>query len=367
MTASMPRRIVWAAVWTLWPCLGAAAEEKPAPQRPPRPPKISGSGERGPAKIIFDTDMDSDCDDLGALAMLHALADAGEAEILAVITTTDDRWSPRCADAINTWYGRGDIPIGVLDPKRGAREGRSRYTRAVAEACPHDLRGYESAEEAVGLYRRVLAAQADQQVVLVTVGHLTSLGRLMKSAPDKHSRLTGMELVAKKIRLWSCMGGRNPKGREPNFYRPDPASSVYTVNRWPGEVAFCGSEIGGPVKTGARLRETPANNPVRIGYESYFRRPGRNRSSWDQIAVLYAVRGLSDYWDAETTGHCHVSADGSNEWRRSPDKRHAYLKTKMPVAKLTRVIEELMIRPPKRGGGRMAGGTAPGGSASTRH
>ena len=38
-----------------------------------------------PIRVILDTDMDSDCDDMGALAMLHALADSGEAQILAVM------------------------------------------------------------------------------------------------------------------------------------------------------------------------------------------------------------------------------------------------------------------------------------------
>jgi hypothetical protein len=31
-----------------------------------------------PVPIIFDTDMDSDCDDAGALALLHTLADRVE-------------------------------------------------------------------------------------------------------------------------------------------------------------------------------------------------------------------------------------------------------------------------------------------------
>jgi len=301
-----------------------------------------------PVNVIFDTDMDSDCDDLGALAVLHALADLGEARILAVITTTGDPWSPRCADAVNTYYGRPDIPIGVLDPKTGGRKRRSRYTRAVAEACPHDLRGYEAAEDAVALYRRTLAAQADRSVVIITVGHLTSLARLMKSGPDKHSRLGGIELIAKKVRLWSCMGGRYPKGKSPNFYRPDPASTAYVLPRWPTKAVFSGDRIGNAIKTGTRLRETPKTNPVRIGYERYFRGRKPSRPSWDQTSVLYAVRGLSQYWDAETTGHCHVFDDGSNEWRASPDKDHAYLKPKMPPERLTKIIEDLMVRPPGR-------------------
>lgn len=37
-----------------------------------------------PVKIIFDTDIGGDCDDAGALALLHRLCDMGEAELLAV-------------------------------------------------------------------------------------------------------------------------------------------------------------------------------------------------------------------------------------------------------------------------------------------
>src|SRR5690554_1957079 len=37
--------------------------------------------------IIFDTDMGPDYDDIGAIAMLHALADSGECEILATVAS----------------------------------------------------------------------------------------------------------------------------------------------------------------------------------------------------------------------------------------------------------------------------------------
>ena len=63
-----------------------------------------------PVKVIFDTDMAGDVDDVGALAILHAMADLGEAEILAVgISSRNEDVGP-VVDAINTWYGRPDIP-----------------------------------------------------------------------------------------------------------------------------------------------------------------------------------------------------------------------------------------------------------------
>ena len=42
----------------------------------------------GVPKVILDTDMLTDFDDVGALAALHALADAGECEILATVSCT---------------------------------------------------------------------------------------------------------------------------------------------------------------------------------------------------------------------------------------------------------------------------------------
>ncbi len=56
--------------------------------------------QRAGIPVILDTDMDSDVNDVGALAVLHALANNGEAEILGVIVTSDGMHTPLCADAI---------------------------------------------------------------------------------------------------------------------------------------------------------------------------------------------------------------------------------------------------------------------------
>jgi hypothetical protein len=51
-----------------------------------QPPKQSAAAVP-PVRIFFDTDMHTDCDDAGALAVLHALADRGECEILATVVS----------------------------------------------------------------------------------------------------------------------------------------------------------------------------------------------------------------------------------------------------------------------------------------
>jgi hypothetical protein len=74
----------------------------------------------------------------------------------------------------------------------------------------------------------------------------------------------------------------------------------------------------------------------------------KNRQSWDQTAVLCAVRGLdgglADFWDLRSNGFLHVNEDGSNVWRESPDKKHSYLVKKMPSEKIAAVVEGLMLK-----------------------
>jgi hypothetical protein len=111
---------------------------------------------------------------------------------------------------------------------------------------------------------------------------------------------------------------------------------------------FSGAEIGSAIKTGGKSMQQKAssNSPVRRAYELY--NNFRGRSSWDQTAVLYAVRGLNQYWSAHTEGYNHVFPDGSNEWRSSPDKNHNYLKPKTPPRKLADLIDNLMIQSPNQ-------------------
>ena len=65
-----------------------------------------------PVKVILDTDMLTDFDDVGALACLHAMADAGECEILATVSCTRGNASTAAIGVINGYYGRPNLPIG---------------------------------------------------------------------------------------------------------------------------------------------------------------------------------------------------------------------------------------------------------------
>src|SRR6185437_2250268 len=73
-----------------------------------------------PVRLIFDSDMGPDYDDVGAIALLHALADKGEVKILATMASTKYEGVAGVLNVFNTYFNRPDIPIGV--PKGYALE-----------------------------------------------------------------------------------------------------------------------------------------------------------------------------------------------------------------------------------------------------
>jgi len=324
---------------------------------------------REPVDVIFDTDMALDVDDVGALALLHALANRGECRILAVGVSESARaydglWAPPLADAINTYYGRPGIPVGVYRGPHQEMTEKGRYAEKTAKAFPHRLQSGAGAPAAFKLYRRVLAGRSDRSVVMISVGFLTNLEALLQSGPDELSPLDGVELVRRKVKHWSCMGGRFPSSGDGSEFNlaTYPEATAYVLGHWPTPVTFSGGELGEKVLTGVRLmrRYDPARNPVARAYREYT--GGKDRMSWDQTAALFAVRGLAHqgqtYFTAVTEGHNRfeltVGPPGAkpqpshNAWIAEPDSEQAYLVAAMPPAQLARVIEDLMMQEPAR-------------------
>lgn len=304
-----------------------------------------------PLRVIFDTDIDSDNDDVSAVAILHALADLGEVEILAMGVVSCCPNSPACLDALNTWHGRGEIPIGVYKGKGLTTQ--SRFARAVAERCPNDVGLAEKAPDVVDLYRRTLAGEPDGAVTLIAVGEMNNLVDLLNSAPDKRSALAGRELVRRKVGALYVMAPyfneRNEYQRSPNFTGA-PAAAVSFIRDWPTPIHFAEGNLGHRHFIGARLKETPASNPARIAFEAYFDGEAQDRHCADPTTVLYAVRGTR-YFGETGPGACEVRpADGFTRWDAKTDKGHYYNTQKTPVKELERVMNELMLRPPRQGG-----------------
>ena len=299
-----------------------------------------------PVKVILDTDMSGDCDDAGALGLLHALADLRECELLAVVTNRKDlaNASAAAADAINTYYGRPGIPIGTCKEKPTALQRTSPYTAALRDGFPNNTGPDDRAPDALDIYRRVLKAQADGSVTICSVGAFSNLATLWRREP---------ELVRTKVRRLVAMGGEFPRSKraETNIATHPEAARVVAA-QWPGEVIWHGFEVGQVLITGEKLKHTPASNPVRRAYELR-RHRGRpsiqgGQPSYDQAAALFAVRGASPKsWEVISGGRVSVDVEGLTTWRADPSGKHAYVRIAGDPKRLAAEIEALMIAPPK--------------------
>lgn len=308
----------------------------------------SPTGAKSPVPIIFDTDMGPDYDDVGAITLLHALADSGQARILATIASTKYPKVTQVIDVLNTYFGRPNLPIGVPKGAAVTDKDTQHWSDTLVAKYPHSVRSNNEVLDAVALYRQILAKQPDQSVTIVTVGFLTNLANLLQSKPDQYSNLSGRELVTRKVKQLVSMAGKFPSGREYNVFKDTPASKV-VFNTWPTPVLLSGFEIGEQIKTGLPLTKNKAirNSPVKDVFRICLpmaKEDNNGRMSWDQTAVLVAIKGPAPYYTVRS-GRMTVNNDGSNTWT-STGKGHQHLVVKMPVPQVQAKINQLMQHQP---------------------
>ena len=311
-----------------------------------------------PTPVIFDTDMGNDVDDALALAMIHALESRNEARLLAVAITKDNKWAAPFIDIVNTFYGRGDIPIGVV--RQGKTPEDNPMIQAPAERkkpdgaplYPHDLTDGAKALDAVDVLRRVLAAQDDTPVVIIQVGFSTNLAHLLDTSGDAHSPLPGKALIRQKVRLLSVMAG-NFAYEQPEFnvYK-DAAAAAKVFAEWPTPIVASGFEVGESILYPSRSIERDfsyvPNHPVAEAYRRYLAMP-YDRPTWDLTSVLYALRPDDGYFTLSPSGAITVSADSLTHFTPSSSGNHRYLKAdEIQKARALEAMIYLASQPPDK-------------------
>jgi pyrimidine-specific ribonucleoside hydrolase len=301
-----------------------------------------------PIAVIFDSDMGPDYDDVGAITLLHAFADSGRANILATIASTKYEGVAGVFNVLNTYFNRPDLPIGV--PKGAAVTQRDwqHWSDTLLARYPHQIKSNDDVPDAVELYRKILAAQPDKSVTIITVGFFTNLSNLLQSAPDQYSRLSGKELVQKKVKAVVSMAGKFPSGKEFNIEK-DASASKYVFENWPTQILCSGFEIGEKIKTGLplihndQIQNSPVKDVFRIAIPMA-KEDSAGRMSWDETAVLVAIHGYAPYYTIRK-GRVMVAADGSDSWKDG-NGPHAHLIPAVPVENVQAVINQLMQHQP---------------------
>jgi len=303
-----------------------------------------------PVAIIFDTDIGPDYDDVGAMAILHALADKGEAKILATISCNAFETTAPTLSVLNTYFNRPDIPIGITKTSLPNKACGQEWAQAIIHKYPHALASNEQAADAVKLYRKILAAQPDSSVTMVSVGFFTNLAHLLSSTADEYSSLNGKELIIKKVKKLVSMAARIDKdgigGYEFNVM-VDAQSSKKVFAEWPTTFILSGFEIGEKILTGIRLinNDSISNSPVKDAFHIALQKDNNlvGRNSWDETAVLVAVRGIDPYFSFRKINFS-IQDDGKDIV--IPGEKFIYLQFKESPEVIGRVIEDLMMHRP---------------------
>ena len=289
-------------------------------------------------RLIYDDDCSQDVDCVATLPIVHALADRGEIKILAMMADSADPFTAPVLKVFAKYGGHPKMLIGANQSDEPSTElcaknacnGSVWAEKLVARFDAGDTRArYPSC---VALYRKVLAKQPEHSVAIAVTGFATCLQQLIASPADKVSPLTGAELVKRKVKLLSVMGGRYPMGSEWNFQSDAPGFHGLFVE-WTRQhgyppVYLNGFENGEHILAGAPATADPMVNPTRYG----LRLAGTDqRPMWDMLSVLFAARGLSfgglDYFKVGAPGTVVVDAEtGGDTWSDDVDSGHYVLR-----------------------------------------
>lgn len=302
-----------------------------------------------PVNLIFDSDMGPDYDDVGAITIMHNYADKGKVKILATMASTNYEGVASVLNLFNTYFKRPNIPVGVPKGDAVGLRDFQHWTDTILARYPHKIKTNAEAQDAVVLYRKILAAQPDNSVTIVTIGFFTNISNLLNTRADEYSSLTGTELVKKKLKLLVSMAGKYPEGYEFNVMKDIPASNNVFAN-WPTQIIFSGFEIGMKIKAGLPLINDASikNDPVKDVFKMSVpmaKEDSAGRMSWDETAVLVAIKGY-DHWYSLYPGHIGtISADGKNTWDDNGNGQ-GYLVEKAPFTVVQDLINELIMHQP---------------------
>ncbi len=271
----------------------------------------SSNRSSGVPLIIYDTDMGPDIDDAPGLAMLHGYETDGKAELAAVTVSRQGFDGAQFSDALNTFYGRPDVPVGIYKGSTGANS--SQYTYLV-DSFPHDL---SEAPDGFKVQRQVLAdaEKSGRKVIMIQVGFSSNISELLNSRADEISDKSGLELVENNVSLLSIMAGA-PTSVEFNIKHNLPAAENLFA-KWPVDMVVSYWDTGGHVYYPySAIQKLPTDHIVRQAYE--VGGPGNspyagggwhepagdfyNMRSWDLTSVLHALEPERDYFGISSAG-----------------------------------------------------------------
>ncbi len=270
-----------------------------------------------PRAVILDTDIGPDCDDVGAIVTLIDYAKQYGFPIAGICNCTSNRAGTGTIDAVCRRCGIDTPPLGQWShPDFMDDPACHKYNDAVVERfSPAYREGTLAAEDEVTFYRRLLAAAADDGVMIISIGMFNDLAALLRSPADEWSPLTGVELVRRKVHCLVSMAAILPRGREFNVVSDYP-SAAYVFANWPTAIFLSDFHVGVSIHTGYAHITDPAAieaNPLALAYHLYTKDwthiPVGDNASYDLTAVQFAVLGEGELYGLGEPGRLDFYAE----------------------------------------------------------
>ena len=253
-------------------------------------------------KIILGTDWWTDCDDAVALRLICRAIKDETIQLLGIGVNGCMEFSVASLKGFLKAEGVEGISVGI-DLDATDFGGNPPYQKRLAETFCPDVCNLD-AEDAVRLYRRILASEKDK-LEIIEIGYPQVLANLLKSGADDISEKSGLELVSEKVsKFWMMAGKWDADGEKENNFCRNSRSRVAGkefCDLCPIPVTFLGWEIGYGVITGGYLKENDHLHKVLCDHGSE-----KGRHSWDPMLVLMALIG-----DEETAGYRMVNGTAS--------------------------------------------------------
>lgn len=287
-------------------------------------------------KLLIDTDLGGDCDDVGAIALANILKNKEQLELLGMTHTTSLPWGVCCIDIINRYY-QNPMELGANMDENYCNENCNTYAQKMAESFFSSYQDRNDAEEATHYLRRILSKQEDHSITIVCIGQLINMARLLQSQKDEFAEENGIELVRKKVKEFVVMGGLFTNENEKVFFEGqqydieyniacDIPSARYFIRHVPVRVTFSDFLCGNQIHTlGPLIKKKDMSNPVTFAYVHF---SNKARESWDLLTLYYAVYHDQKIFSVSENGTISIDQNGKTTFSTKKKSNHFYLKLK---------------------------------------
>ena len=168
-----------------------------------------------PQRLIVDTDMGFDVDDVVAVCLANSLHMNGVVDLLAVVHDTGCKLGIGGVSAVQNFYGHNNVTLGAwkgqfgsdCDQHYAGTSGQNQYLSRIIGGMGGPVKDSSQVGSGVAAYRSALAAAPDGSVNIASIGMTTNLADLLASSGDGADARNGYDLVAAKVAKVVYMDG----------------------------------------------------------------------------------------------------------------------------------------------------------------